>query len=343
MKAAVLFNTGEPLRVIDGIELPPLRVGQVVVKVLFSGICHSQLMEINGERGHDRFLPHCLGHEGSGYVVEIGPRVTKVKIGDSVILGWIKGRGLESGGVVYQHGGQLINAGPVTTFNDYTVVSENRLVPVPDGVPMDIAALFGCALPTGAGMVLNSLGNVSGKKIAFFGAGGIGLSALITAVACGCSEIFVVDIEDAKLNLAKELGAEVVINSKNVDPATKILDMTSGYGVDYSIESAGLTETIEQAFSVVKKNGGKAVFASHPPYGSRISLDPFDLICGKRICGSWGGDSDPDLIVPQVAELFLKGKLPLGKLLSRRYKLEEINLAIDHLNDRRATRSLIEF
>ena len=143
MKAAVLHALNVPLSIRNDIELPVLCHGQVLVKLAYSGVCHSQLMESRGRRGEDAYLPHLLGHEGSGVVVEVGPGVAKVQSGDSVILGWIKGSGIEAGGVQYKCSDGVLNGGGVTTFNDYAVVSENRCVKVPDGVPMDIAALLG--------------------------------------------------------------------------------------------------------------------------------------------------------------------------------------------------------
>ena len=160
IRAAVLTKLGNPLEIIEGIEVPELRPGQVLVKVSYAGVCHSQLMEARGKRGDDPFLPHMLGHEGTGVVVEIGEGVTKVKVSDHVVLGWIKGEGADAGGTKYMApNGQIINSGGVTTFSDYTVVSENRLVPLPEGTPDDLGVLYGCALPTGMGIVLNEISN----------------------------------------------------------------------------------------------------------------------------------------------------------------------------------------
>ena len=156
INAAVLEELGKPLS-IKSIDTPPLLRGQVLVKVLYSGVCRSQLMEAKGKRGADNWLPHLLGHEGSGIVQEIGEGITKIKAGDEVILGWVKGDGLEASGAKYTCGDQIINSGCVTTFSNYSIVSENRLVKKPISLPFDIAVLFGCALPTGAGMVLNEL------------------------------------------------------------------------------------------------------------------------------------------------------------------------------------------
>ncbi|HVK99979.1 MAG TPA: alcohol dehydrogenase catalytic domain-containing protein, partial [Dongiaceae bacterium] len=152
--AAVLERLGTPLRV-RTLQSSTLLPGQVLVKVLFSGVCRSQLMETSGGRGDDRWLPHLLGHEGSGVVEAIGPGVSKVKPGDAVILTWIKGDGMDAPGALYWDGDTQINSGPVTTFSNYTVVAENRLVLKPTDLDFDTAVLFGCALPTGAGMALN--------------------------------------------------------------------------------------------------------------------------------------------------------------------------------------------
>jgi S-(hydroxymethyl)glutathione dehydrogenase/alcohol dehydrogenase len=342
VKAAVLWELNAPLRIESGIEVPPPGQGQVLVKLAYSGVCHSQLMEARGDRGPDRYLPHLLGHEGSGVVASVGPGVTKVREGDKVILGWIKGSGLDVPGGRYRLDGRAINAGPITTFNEYAVISENRCVPLPAGVPLDIAVLFGCAVPTGAGIVLNTLRPRSGCSIAFFGAGGIGLSALMASRLFDCSERIVVDIDDTKLELAKDFGATRALNGLSGDPVAAIRGITAGQGVDYSVESAGLVETIEQAFAAVRKGGGLCVFASHPRSGLKIALDPHDLISGKRIQGTWGGESDPDRDTSRFAELYRSGTLPLHKMITKRYSLEEVNTALGDLERRRVVRPLIE-
>lgn len=341
MKAVVLHVLNEPLRIVSGIEIPALRPGQVLVRVAYSGVCHSQLMEARGKRGPDRYLPHLLGHEATGTVEAIGTGVTKVRVGDRVVLGWIRGSGIEAGGTVFMQGEERINAGAITTFSDLTVVSENRCVPLPEGVPMDVGVLFGCAVPTGAGIVTNTLRPHDGSTVAVFGLGGIGMSALMATQLFRCSRVIAVDVEQQKLDLARDFGATDTVNSAQVDPILAIREMTDGHGVDYSIEAAGHTRTIEQAFATVRKNGGRCVFASHPEAGAKIALDPYDLISGKRIEGSWGGGCDPDRDIPRFAELYRTGKLPLEKLISRRYTLDQINDALDDLEHRRIGRPLV--
>ncbi|QOG12085.1 zinc-binding dehydrogenase [Arcobacter sp. FWKO B] len=342
MKAAVLYELAKPLKV-EEIQWSTLLRGQVLVELAYSGVCHSQLMEVRGKRGEDKFLPHLLGHEATGIVKEIGPDVTKVKVGDKVVLGWIKGDGINAEGAKYLNDDKIIvNSGGVTTFNEYSVVSENRLVKLPDDVPLDIGVLFGCAIPTGSGIVTNEIQPEENSTIAIFGLGGIGLSALMATKLYKCSKIIAIDIEDNKLELAKEFGATDTINSLKEDSLKKILDLTDGKGVDYAVEASGITMVIETAFKSVKNNGGLSVFASHPKAGELIKIDPFDLICGKNIKGSWGGGCYPDRDLPKFFDLYLEGKLPLDRLLEKRYTLDEINFALDDLENRKVTRPLIE-
>lgn len=340
-RAAVLHELNQPLR-IETVEAPPLAAGQLLVKLAYSGVCHSQVMEARGGRGPDRYLPHMLGHEGSGVVVETGAGVTKVKRGDRVILGWIKGQGADTQGVRYASGERTVNAGAVTTFNEYAVVAENRVTPLPAGLPMDVAVLFGCALPVGAGIVINIAKPQAGSTLAIFGLGGIGLAALMACKLFACKQVIAVDVEPAKLKMATELGATTVIDASRSDPVEEIRKLTGGLGVDYAIESAGLTRVIEQAFDATRRFGGLCVFASHPRSGEKIALDPFELICGKRILGTWGGDSKPERDIELLAGLYRDGKLPLDAMFTRRYALDEINEALDDLEHRRSVRPLIE-
>ncbi len=295
-------------------------------------------------RGADAWLPHMLGHEASGVVEAIGHDVTKVRVGDRVILTWIRCSGIDAGGSTFESSIGLVNAGPVTTFSDFSVVSENRLVLLPDDVPMDLAVLFGCALPTGGGIVLNELKPTGGETLAIYGLGGIGLCALLVAAASArFSQIIAIDVMDDKLQFALELGATDAINAESVlSPITQILELTGGRGVDFAIDASGKGTVIEGAFDAVRRQGGLCVFASHPPAGTRISLDPFEMINGKQIRGSWGGACEPDRDVPLFAEMYRVGKLPLEKLISTRYRLEQINDALTDLAAGRLLRPLIE-
>jgi len=343
-KAAVLTHLNKPLTIVAGVECYKPSRGQVLVKLAFSGVCHSQLMEVRGHRGPDAYLPHLLGHEGSGEVVEVGDGVNKVRPGDLVILGWIKGSGLESGGVQYHCDclPEKINAGGVTTFNEYALVSENRVVPLPLGVPLDIAVLFGCAVPTGAGIITNDLRPIDGSSVAIFGLGGIGMSALMATMLFKCEKVIAIDVSADKLALARSFGATHTVDASSSDPVNEIRELTDGLGVDYAVEASGQVKVIEQAFASIRRGGGVCVFATHPEQGNTISIDPYELICGKQIRGSWGGSSKPDRDIPMLAELYLEGKLPLEKLITKRYRLDDINEALDDLEHRRVGRPLIE-
>lgn len=339
--AAVLYELGKPLR-LEELTVPELEPGQILVKVAYSGVCHSQLMEVRGKRGEDRFLPHLLGHEGSGVVVEVGSQVSKVQKGDKVVLTWIKGQGADCAGARYHKGNLTINSGAITTFGDYTIVSENRCVRLPGGIPMDVASLFGCAVLTGAGIVLNTMRPTRENSIVIWGVGGIGLSAIMAAKLCECSPIIAVDVEDAKLLLGQEFGATHLINARRENPLDRIHQITDSVGVDFAVEAAGRTSTIEQAFQSVRKDGGLCVFASHPPSGDLIRLDPHDLISGKQIRGSWGGESKPDEDIPRFAQLYQSGLLPLEKLITHRYSLIQINQALDALEQGKVGRAVVD-
>lgn len=342
MKAAVLFELNQPLRLIDIDTMPELSRGQVQVRLIYSGLCHSQLMEVRGGRGADPYLPHMLGHEGVGLVEKVGAGVTKVAPGDRVVLGWIRGEGAEAPGGRYECGGVTINSGGVTTFSEHSIVAENRLVKLPEGMPLRLAVLLGCALPTGAGLVFHELDPATHRKTAVFGLGGIGLSALLTMRLFEPEMLIAVDVEPDKLALALELGATHVINAASDDPVEAIFALTGGAGVDYSLEAGGQVRTIEQAFESVRDRGGLCVFASHPPEGESIRLEPIKLHRGKMIRGSWGGAANPDKDIPRLVDLYKQKRFPLEKLLSHSYPLCEINQALADLERRKIVRALIE-
>jgi len=341
ISAAVLEQTNQPLVIHHDIEVPILKSGQLLVKLRYAGVCHSQLMEARGKRGEDKYLPHFLGHEGVGDVVKVANGVGKVSSGDSVVLGWIKGQGLDAGGCEYVQGNRLINSGAVTTFSTYAVVSENRVVKLPEGITPKTAVLLGCALPTGAGIVINQLQPKADSTVGVYGLGGIGLSALLAMNHFKPQAIVAFDVEDSKLALAKELGAThcYSVNEAGISQFKQDFPL----GLDNIIEAAGKTSTIEMAFSLIKRGGGRCIFASHPPAGEMIKLDPFELICGKSIEGSWGGATQPDHDLPLIVDIINKYRLPVEKLLSNEYSLEEINQALDDLEQRKITRALIKF
>ena len=341
-KAAVLYSLNQPL-VIEEIEIPALALGQVLVQMAWSGLCRSQINEIQGRKGEDKFLPHVLGHEGSGVVADIGPDVVKVKPGDRVVLTWIKGQGHDVPSALYRKNDTVINSGAISTFSDYTVVSENRLVPIPHNMPLDTAALLGCAVQTGGGIVRNTLAAKEGTSIAVFGVGGIGMSALLTSSALSCKPIIAVDIHDEKLAYASKLGAHICVNAKKENPVERILEITNKKGADCALEATGVKNAMEQAFASVRGGGGLLVIAGNLTAGEKISIDPFDLIKGKRIIGSWGGDAHPDQDIPWYIEHYMQKKLPLDTLITHRFSLDEINRAIETLeNEKNVIRVLIQ-
>ena len=340
--AAVLDKINYPLS-IEELTIPELKHGQVLVKIAYSGICHSQLNEIRGLKGEDKFLPHTLGHEGSGIVVEVGSGVQKVKVGDHVVLTWIKGSGLDIPAAQYhKHDGSVVNSGAISTFMEYAVISENRLVPIPKETPLREAALLGCAIPTGAGVVINTAGVSRGNSIAIFGMGGIGLSALLAAQIKGASTIIAIDISEDRLKQASLLGATHTLNANKENVVEDIFKITGGKGVDYAVESAGKKETMEMAFKSIRDKGGLCIITGNLSLGEMIQIDPFDLIKGKRIIGTWGGETFPDRDIPMYANWALSGKLDLKRLICRAYGLKDINEAINCMENIAVGRILLE-
>jgi len=339
IEAAVLESTGR--LEIRNISSLALERGQILVKILYSGVCRSQLMEVRGLRGEDPWRPHLLGHEGSGVVVEVGPEVTKVIPGDEVILTWIKSKGIEGEGAKYESDSGTINSGRVTTFSNYSVVSESRVVKKPENLSLDSAVLYGCAIPTGAGIVINELNVDIESSVVVLGLGGVGFSALLACRALGIQKLIAVDSSDTKLSYAKEAGVKNVINVNDDQFLEKVEKITGVDGADYCIESAGRASTIEHGFSLIRKSGGRLLFASHPPAGEMIKIDPYDLISGKEISGSWGGDAEPDRDIDIIVDLFDRAGVDLTKFITKRYRLRDVNLALDDLEKGNVFRPLI--
>ena len=337
--AAVLVEQNAPLEIWE-LTTPSLQEGQVLVEIAYSGLCHSQLNEINGLKGEDHFLPHTLGHEGSGVVIEVGEGITKVKPGDHVVLSWIKGEGKNAPGCKYQSVDGVVNSGAISTFLTHAVISENRLIPIPKEMPLREAALLGCAIPTGAGVVRNEMNLKPGQSFAVFGAGGIGLSALMAAKHAKADPIVAIDVNTRKLERAKAMGATHVIDARTSDPVSALAEITSGNGVDYIFESAGKKEAMEKAFCSLKAPG-MCVIAGNLPQGQKIEINPFDLILGKKIVGTWGGKSDIDRDVQAYVDLFLNHEIDLGSLITHEVQLEEVNSLIHELEQGSVGRGLI--
>jgi S-(hydroxymethyl)glutathione dehydrogenase / alcohol dehydrogenase len=327
MKAAILRELKSSLEVVE-IELPKtLAVGQVLVKICFSGICGSQLGEIDGVKGEDRFLPHLLGHEGSGRVVAVGPGVKCVHPGNLVVLHWRKGSGIECEPPVYYLDGQRINAGWVTTFNEYAIVSENRLTSIPDDSDLEVASLFGCAVTTGFGVVENNAKVRIGESVVVFGAGGIGLNIIQAASLKSAYPIIAVDLYDNKLELAREMGATHIINNNGGDIRQTILDIVPNSGVDVFIDNTGQPAIIEMGYQVTHTQG-RVVLVGVPHKGDNISIYSLPLHFGKTISGSFGGETVPQIDIPRYERLSCNGRIKLRSLLTNRFDLDHINDAI---------------
>jgi S-(hydroxymethyl)glutathione dehydrogenase/alcohol dehydrogenase len=326
MKAAILVEQNAPL-VVGEVALPPLEVGQVLVKVGYSGICGKQLEEIDGKRGEDPYLPHLLGHEGAGVVAEVGPGVRKVASGDHVVLHWMKGSGIDSAPPRFDWDGAVVSAGWVTTFSEYTIVSENRVTQVPDDINLDAASLLGCAVTTGLGIAFNNAGLTPGQSIAVFGVGGLGLNVIQGAALVNAYPIVAIDLYDHKLAQAQEFGATHIINAKVTDPAPVLSELSGGKGFDATVDVTGDAKVRQTAYAATS-NTGKTVFAGVPHHQETITIDSFPLHFGRQIIGSHGGDTHPDTDIPRYIQLYKLGKLKLDQQISHRYNLQEINDAV---------------
>ncbi len=339
-RAAVLTAQGRPLQFMD-LRLPPLASGQVLVCMAYSGICRSQLNEIDGLKGPDPYIPHTLGHEGAGTVLAVAADVQKLRPGQRVIATWIRGAGRDAPSTRYGSDAGVVNSGAVSTFLTHAVIAENRLVPCPAGMAMDVAALLGCAVPTGAGIVRNSMGLRAGQGIVVFGAGGIGLSAVLMAAMSGAAPLIVVDTVAEKRAAARRFGASHVVDPADGDVAAQIAAICP-QGVDFALEATGQADVMALAHGIVRPGGGLCVLAGNPPAGARVALDPYDLIQGRRIMGSWGGETDPDRDIPVYAAAFREGRLPIDRLISARYPFGEINTALEDMRQGRVLRAMID-
>jgi S-(hydroxymethyl)glutathione dehydrogenase / alcohol dehydrogenase len=338
--AAILYEANKDL-VIEELEIPKLNYGQVLVKINFSGICGTQLSEIAGLKGEDKWLPHCLGHEGTGQVFEIGEGVSKVKKDDKVVLSWIQGDGIDAGGASYKIGNKVVNAGPVTTFQHYAVVSENRLSLQPKELDDITAVLLGCAAPTGMGGVFNILKLNNTSKIIIFGAGGIGLCACLACKNSRPKEVIFIEPNKARRDLAKKFGA-----TKTIDPKSKnFLELFNSQLIekfDFAIEASGQLNCVEISTKTIKNQGGKTLIIGNAPFGSSIKVNPEIFNKGKSILGTWGGDTIPERDFKKYTSLILKNREKISMLLSSPYPFYEINKAIKDFSSGSIGRPIIK-
>lgn len=339
--AAILIETGQPLQ-LEEIEIPALRPGQVLVEIGYAGVCHTQLLEVRGLRGTDRFLPHCLGHEGSGRVIDTGSAISKVSEGDEVVLSWIKGSGAEEPGTRYGSSLGEVNSGAITTFSQHAVISENRVTPIRENLSLRNAAFLGCALPTGIGAVVNTANVRPGQSVVVIGTGGVGCSAIMGAALAGAHPIAAVDLIPSKLEVARRCHAtHTLCDDGNINVAERLNEICPG-GFDVAIEASGAPEAMALALQTVRPRGGTAVLIGNASHGSRVSIDPSQFNLGKRLLGTWGGDCVPDRDIPRLSALVSSGHLNVDALGDDRFTLEDVNKALDALATGCALRPILQ-
>tara|TARA_Y100000294_G_scaffold52897_1_gene49885 strand:- start:81 stop:1106 length:1026 start_codon:yes stop_codon:yes gene_type:complete len=339
MKAAILVESKKPLIIAD-IDLPAkLEFGQVLVKITYSGICGSQINEIDAAKEPDKFLPHLLGHEGSGIVEKIGQGVTTVKIGDHVVLHWRKSSGIESVTPKYSWNGKKLNAGRITTFNEKAIVSENRLTIIPSNFDMRTASLFGCAVTSGFGIVNNDAKVKIGQSILIFGIGGIGLNVAQASSMVSAYPIVGIDIHKKKIDMGKKFGLTHGITSGIKNLNKEIYNIVGENGVNIAVDTTGDPKVIEQAYELTAADG-KTILAGVPK--NKITIYSLPLHFKKILKGSHGGDSIPDIEIPRYIRLINKNKMTLNNMITDEFKLTKINDAIDLLRSGKAGRIVIK-
>jgi alcohol dehydrogenase len=365
MNAATPFAETRPLR-IEQLELDEPGPGELLVKMVAAGLCHSDLSVITGVR--PRPLPIALGHEASARVVRTGPGVTDLREGDLVVLIFVPSCGhcmpcMEGRPALCEPAADANTKGTlfggdkrlrlrdhtpvshhtgVSAFSDHAVVSRNSCVKVEADIDPVEAALFGCAVLTGVGAVINTAGAKAGSTAAVVGLGGVGLCSLLAAVASGCREIVAVDIHDSKLEIARSLGATAAVNARDPDSIEKIRELTKG-GVDYAFEMAGSVPSMETAYSITRR-GGTTVTAGLPAPTDRWPFRQLSLVAEERtVKGSYIGSCVPVRDVPRYIGMYLGGRLPIDRLMGQRHQLDDINAGFDRLAGGESLRDVVVF
>ncbi|GMA60372.1 zinc-dependent alcohol dehydrogenase family protein [Alicyclobacillus fastidiosus] len=362
--ASAPYAESKPIK-IETLELDSPERGEVLIQIKAASLCHSDLSVINGSR--PRPLPMALGHEASGVVVEVGEGVNDLEPGDHIVCVFVPSCGhcvpckegrpaLCEPGAEANTAGTLIGGGirlhtndedvnhhvGVSAFSEYAVVSRNSLIKVAKDIPFEKLALFGCAVITGVGAVVNTADIKLGSTVAVVGLGGVGLSALIGSVSAGASRIVAVDISETKLKQAKELGATDTFNSKDPDVVKLIREATGG-GLDYVFETAGVVPAMEVAYGITKR-GGTTVTTGLPHPQHHFSFPYVGLTAEERtLKGSYVGSCVPDRDIPNFIDLFKLGRLPVDKLVADVISLDEINEGFDKLAKGDSSRILIKF
>jgi alcohol dehydrogenase len=372
IRAAVLHELGLPAPYaksrpisIETLELESPKRGEVLIQIKAAGLCHSDLSVINGSR--PRPVPMALGHEAAGIVVQVGEGVTDIQLGDHVVCAFVPSCGhclpcQEGRPALCEPGAKANTAGTllsgerriqlnhgtvnhhlgISAFADHAVVSRNSLIRVDPEIPFEKVAVFGCAVITGVGAVVNTARIEMGSTVAVIGLGGVGLSALLGAKAAGASRIVAVDVNEAKLTKARELGATDIFNSKDPEVISLIRNATNG-GVDYAFETAGVVPAMNVAFGITKR-GGTTVTTGLPHPDHHFSFPQVTLTAEERtIKGSYVGSCVPARDIPRFIELYKQGRLPVDQLLTDCISLEEINEGFDRLATGEASRLVVVF
>lgn len=335
-RAAILQQSSAPL-VVDEITLPEsLAPGQVLVRITLSGVCGAQINEIDAVKGPDRFLPHLLGHEGYGEVMDVGPLVRSVAPGQWVVLHWMPGAGVQADPAGYRWRGQRLNAGWVTTLSEFTVISENRCTPVTTSVPLEYLPLLGCAATTAAGVIGRDAQVRLGESVVVLGTGGVGLLTVEAARASGAHPIIGVDRVAERLSAADAMGATATVLTSAAPPATEATEATEGRirtalggaPPDVVIETTGAREMIELACRLVA-HGGRTVLVGVPRHDEPASVDTLPLHFDTIWTGSKGGGTQPQHDIPRLLRLAEAGLFRLTGLPVTRFPLAEVNDAIE--------------
>ncbi len=361
MKAAVLREFNQALS-LENVSISKPKGREVLVRTAASGICHSDLHVIDGLLPMG--VPTILGHEPAGIVEQVGEDVTEFKPGDHVIgcpsafcshcEFCMDGRGYLCSGqaelvrrkdeeprlsVDGQYVRQFSN---LSSFAEQMLIHANGLVKIRDDMPLDRAALIGCGVTTGLGAAINTAQVAAGDTVSVIGCGGVGLSVIQGARIAGASRIIAVDTVPWKLELAAKMGATDVVNGAETDAIEAVRELTSG-GVDYAFEAIGAKQTVEQACSMARR-GGAAVIVGVVPVGTKIEFDGLDLVLSqKRILGSIMGSNRFRIDMPRYVEFYMSGRLQLDEMISERFKLDDINVAIQKLRDGKVARGVISF
>jgi Zn-dependent alcohol dehydrogenase len=358
------FAQSQPLK-IEELMLDAPGPGEVLIKIRAAGLCHSDLSVITGNR--PRPVPMALGHEASGDVVEVGAGVTDLKPGDRVVLVFVpscghclpcmEGRpalcepGAEANGKgtllsgarrIHRAHGDVNHHLGVSAFADHAVVSRRSCVKIEAEIDPVEAALFGCAVLTGVGAVINTAKVQAGTSVAVLGLGGVGLCTMLGAIAAGASEVIAIDLHDSKLEKARSLGATATINARDPDAIEKVKALTKG-GVDYAFEMAGSVQAMESAYRMTRR-GGTTVTAGLPHPDHKWPLQQVNLVAEERtVKGSYVGSCVPGRDIPRYIGMYLAGKLPINKLVGEKIPLADINRGFDRLAAGESLRDLIVF